>query len=171
RAVHAVATSISHIETLKPGSVLLSIRVEEDAADTPVPFVFPRGKYIIVGVPGAFTGTCHAQVPEYIEQLEAFNAKGVEQIAAVAVNDVFVLKSWKESLAPGGTAVRFISDDGGAFITALGLLFDVTPVLGGVRSKCYVIIANGDKVESVAVEQVPSQLTVTDAKTVLAQLG
>jgi len=171
RAVHSVATSISHTETVTPGSVLPSVPVKEDAADKPAPFVFPQGKHIIVGVPGAFTGTCHAQVPGYISQLDAFKAKGIEQIAIVAVNDVFVMKAWKENLAPGGTPVRFISDDGGAFATALGLAFDASPVLGGVRSKRYVIIANGDKVETVAVEQIPSQLTVTDAKTILAQLA
>ncbi|KAJ7730880.1 Redoxin [Mycena maculata] len=175
RTVTSVATSVgagpSHLETVKPGSTLpTDVPVKEDAADKPAPFVFPQGKHIIVGVPGAFTGTCHAQVPGYINQLDAFKAKGVEQIAIVAVNDVFVLKAWKENLAPSGTAVRFISDDSGAFTTALGLLFDATPVLGGVRSKRYVIIANGDKVETVAVEQVPSQLTVTDAKTILAQI-
>jgi len=151
--------------------VLPSVPVKEDAADKPAPFVFPQGRHIIVGVPGAFTGTCHAQIPGYISQFDAFKDKGIEQIAVVAVNDVFVLKAWKENLAPGGTPVRFISDDSGAFTTALGLIFDATPVLGGVRSKRYVIIAKGDKVETIAVEEVPSKLTVTEAKTILAQLA
>ncbi|KAJ7148193.1 hypothetical protein C8R43DRAFT_1194975 [Mycena crocata] len=79
--------------------------------------------------------------------------------------------AWKENLAPRGTAVRFISDDSGAFASALGLVFDATSILGGVRSKRFVIVANGDKVETIAVEQVPSELTVTDAKTILAQLA
>jgi len=171
RAVHSVATSISHTETVAPGSALPSVPVKEDAADKPAPLVFPSGKHIIIGVPGAFTGTCHAQIPGYISQFDAFKAKGIEQIAVIAVNDVFVLKAWKENLAPGGTPVRFISDDSGAFTTALGLLFDATPVLGGIRSKRYVIIANGNKVETVAIEEVPSKLTVTDAKTILAQLA
>ncbi|KAJ7475201.1 Redoxin [Mycena galericulata] len=170
RAVHSVATSIGQIETVSPGSKLPSVPVKEDAADKSAPFAFPPGKHIIVGVPGAFTGTCHAQVPGYISQFDAFKAKGIEQIAVVAVNDVFVLKAWKENLAPDGTAVRFISDDGGAFSTALGLIFDASPLLGGVRSKRYVIVANGDKVETVAVEDVPSKLTITDAKTILAQI-
>ncbi|KAJ7046500.1 Redoxin [Mycena alexandri] len=171
RAMHSVATSVSHIDVVQPGSTLPAVPVKEDAADKPAPFVFPEGKHIIVGVPGAFTGTCHAQVPGYISQFEAFKAKGIQQISIVAVNDVFVLKAWKENLAPEGTPVRFISDDAGAFTTALGLGFDASPLLGGVRSKRYVIIANGDKIETIAVEQIPSQLTVTDAKTILAQLA
>ncbi|KAK6992078.1 Redoxin [Favolaschia claudopus] len=174
RAIHSVATSAitpGHVETITPGSTLPTVPVKEDAADKPAPFQFPAGKHIIVGVPGAFTGTCHAQIPGYIKSFDAFKAKGVEQIAVVAVNDVFVLKAWKENLAPEGTPVRFISDDSGAFSTALGLLFDASPLLGSPRSKRFVIVANGDQVETIAVEEIPSQLTVTDAKTILAQLG
>ncbi|KAJ7159843.1 Redoxin [Mycena crocata] len=173
RSVNSVATSIgaSDVAQVQPGSTLPSVPVKEDAADKAVPFAFPAGKHIIIGVPGAFTGTCHAQIPGYISQLDAFKERGIEQIAVVAVNDVFVLKAWKENLAPSGTAVRFISDDSGAFASALGLVFDATPILGGVRSKRFVIVANGDKVETIAVEQVPSELTVTDAKTILAQLA
>jgi len=36
--------------------------------------------------------------------------KGVNEIYVVAVNDVFVMKAWKESLAPEGTDVHFIAD-------------------------------------------------------------
>ncbi|KAJ7208003.1 Redoxin [Mycena pura] len=174
RAVTSVASSIGHSDTATitvGGSLPAAVSVKEHAADKPLPFEFPAGKHIIVGVPGAFTGTCHKQIPGYIEHFDAFKAKGIEQIAVVAVNDVFVLKAWKESLAPGGSPVRFISDDCGALTKALGLHFDATPVLGGLRSKRYVIVANGSEVETLAVEQVPSQLTVTDAKTILAQLG
>ncbi|KAJ7139045.1 Redoxin-domain-containing protein [Mycena epipterygia] len=173
RAVTSVATSISSQTSpmVQPGSVLPSIPVKEDVPDRPAPLVFPPGKHIIVGMPAAFAGTCQVQMPDYIAQADAFKAKGIEQITVVAVNDVFVVKAWKESLAPGGTPVRFISDDNGAFTAALGLLFDATSILGGVRSQRYVIIANGDTVETVIVEPVSTQLTITDAKTILAQLG
>lgn len=165
-----VATSITAVDTIKPGSALPSVPVKEGAADKPAPFAFPKGKHIIVGVPGAFTGVCHGQVQGYIAQADAFAAKGVEQISVVAVNDVFVLKAWKENLAPGGTGVRFVADDNAAFSTALGLVFDASPLLGSVRSKRYAIVANGEKVETIAVEEEAGQLTVSDAKTILAQL-
>ena len=45
-----------------------------------------------VGVPGAFTGTCSAQVPAYIKTYPQFKEKGVDNIYVVAVNDVFVMK-------------------------------------------------------------------------------
>jgi hypothetical protein len=81
--------------------------------------------HVQVGVPGAFTGTCHAQVPGYINAFKQFQEKGVDGIYIVAVNDVFVTKyvalklrlcisiywmltrndnrAWKENLAPDGT--------------------------------------------------------------------
>lgn len=73
-----------------------------------------------VGVPGAFTGTCSAQIPGYIDAYEQFKAKGVKNIYVVGVNDVFVMKyvlplhnyihshsdcdrAWKQKLAPSGS--------------------------------------------------------------------
>lgn len=73
--------------------------------------VFPTsGKYIIVGVPGAFTrlsppisnicfqqssdtiplyvAPCSSQVPGYIANYDGFAAKGVSDIYIVAVNDI-----------------------------------------------------------------------------------
>ena len=37
-------------------------------------------------------GTCHAQVPGYIENFERFKEKGVDEIYIVAVNDAFTVK-------------------------------------------------------------------------------
>ncbi len=61
-----------------------------------------------VGVPGAFTGTCSAQVPGYIKAYEQFKERGVDNIYIVAVNDVFVTKAWKEKLAPECTREFFV---------------------------------------------------------------
>ena len=58
-------------------------------------------------MPGAFTGTCSAQVPGYIKAYEKFRERGVDNIYIVAVNDVFVTKAWKEHLAPEGTRECF----------------------------------------------------------------
>ncbi|KAK0489804.1 Redoxin-domain-containing protein [Armillaria luteobubalina] len=116
-----------------------------------------------VGVPGAFTGTRSAQIPGYIDNYEAFKVKGVTGVYVVAVNDQFVMNAWKEKLAPKGTPILFLADDQGKFAGATGLIFDATPLLGGPRSK-------NQEVTSVAVEEDPSKVTITDAKTILAQL-
>lgn len=66
--------------------------------------------------------------------------------------------------------MHFISDDKGAFTSKLGLVFDASPLLGGPRAKRFVIIAQGGKVLKVVVEEDPTQLTVTDATAILADL-
>ena len=43
-------------------------------------------------MPGAFTPTCHSQVPGYIEKYDEFKARGVNEIYIITVNDVFVTK-------------------------------------------------------------------------------
>jgi len=43
-----------------------------------------------LGVPAAFAGACHAQVPHYIKHYDDFKAKGINEIYVVAVNDAFV---------------------------------------------------------------------------------
>lgn len=170
QAAHSVATAILAKAQIQPGADIPSTSdLKENAADESKKLDL-SGRNIIVGVPGAFTGTCSAQIPGYIKAYDDFKAKGVKNIYVVSVNDVFVMKAWKENLAPSGTNVQFIADDKGAFTSALGLLFDATPRLGGPRSKRYIIIAEDEKVSSIAVEEVPSNLTVTDAKVVLAQL-
>ncbi|KAL1673204.1 Redoxin-domain-containing protein [Schizophyllum commune] len=119
------------------------------------------------------SGTCHAQVPGYIENFERFKEKGVDEIYIVAVNDAFTVKAWEDNLkGDKPSPVKFIADDQGLWTASVGLLFDATPLLGGPRSKRYVIITTKEgTVESVIVEQNPGELTITDAKTVLANLS
>ncbi|KAI0086759.1 Redoxin [Irpex rosettiformis] len=162
--------SLSTAQIQPGGAIPTSVTVKEDAADQPFKFENLTGKNIFVGVPGAFTGTCTRQIPGYIESYDKFKEKGVQNIYVLAVNDVFVLKAWKDSLAPNGTPIHFIADDTGAFSGALGLLFDASPRLGSPRSKRYVLITEGSSVETVLVESVPSELTITAADRVLALL-
>jgi len=143
--------------------------VKENAPDASAPLDL-KGKNIIVGVPGAFTGTCHAQVPDYIKLYGDFRAKGINEIYIVAVNDTFVTKAWKDNLAPEGTDVRFIADDNATFSASIGLAFDASPVLGNPRSLRYAAVTEGNTVTSLFVEPIPTRLTITAAAEVLASL-
>ncbi|KAF8493589.1 Redoxin-domain-containing protein [Gautieria morchelliformis] len=134
-AAHAAAASVLAMSQIKPGASLPDVPVKEDSPEETFSLANLPGKNIIVGVPGAFTPSCSSQVPGYISNYEKFTAKGVQGISVVAVNDVFVTKAWKEKLASNGTPVHFIADDKGAFTSAVGLLFDASPVLGGPRAK------------------------------------
>ena len=52
---------------------------------------------VLVGVPGAFTPTCHAQhLPGYIKNIDEFTQKGYS-VVFMSVNDPFVMKAWEEN--------------------------------------------------------------------------
>ncbi|KAK0430952.1 hypothetical protein EV421DRAFT_1689960, partial [Armillaria borealis] len=66
--------------------------------------------------------------------------------------------------------IHFLVDDQGEFAGATGLIFNATPLLGGPRSKHYVMIVKNQEVTLVAVEEDPGKVTIIDAETILAQL-
>ncbi|KAF9003106.1 Redoxin [Cyathus striatus] len=169
QAAHSAASALLSKAEIKPGESIPASKVKEDDAHDGSPLTL-TGKNIIVGVPGAFTGTCSAQIPGYIKKFAQFQEKGITNIYVVAVNDVFVMKGWKENLAPEGTPIHFLADDNAAFISSLGLVFDASGLLGGPRSKRFVLVTEGDKVVSLSVEPNPGAVTTTAADVVLAQL-
>jgi peroxiredoxin len=70
-------------------------------ANGPEPFstddLFAGKKVVLFSVPGAFTPTCSAKhLPGFINNVAQLKAKGVDTIACMAVNDVFVMKAWGE---------------------------------------------------------------------------
>ncbi len=91
-------------------------------------------------------------MPGYISQYEAFQAKGVQGIYVVAVNDAFVMQAWKEKLGAGSSPVHFLADDTGAFTASVGMAFDASGLLGNRRSKRYAIITEDGVVKKVFVE-------------------
>ncbi|KAK7460580.1 hypothetical protein VKT23_009301 [Stygiomarasmius scandens] len=171
QAAHSAAASLLAKAQIQPGQPIPQVDVKESAPDqtTTIPLT---GKNVIVGVPGAFSGTCsNSHVPGYLQNYDKFKAKGINEIYVVSVNDVFVMKAWKEKLAPTGSPVHFLADDKGALVTSLGLLFDATGFFGAPRAKRFVIVTEGDKAQIVAVEENPGEVKVTGAETILAQLA
>ena len=91
----------------------------------PTAQLFDGQTVVLVGVPGAFTSTCHnAHIPQFVANAAAFKAKGVDRIVVMAVNDHHVMKVWGESL--GGTGkIDFVADGAGKYTRALGLEVDI----------------------------------------------
>ncbi len=131
--------------------------------------VFGAKRVVLFGTPGAFTPTCSAKhLPGFVQNAEALHAKGVDQIACMAVNDVFVMGAWAKQEGVGGD-ILMLADGSGMFTKALGLELDLTARGMGVRSQRFALIANDGVVERISVEK-PGEFDVSRAESVLAAL-
>lgn len=131
--------------------------------------VFAGKRVVLFGVPGAFTPTCsNKHLPGFLEHGDALRAKGVDEIACLAVNDQFVMGAWARQEGVGD-GVLMLADGSGAFTKALGLELDLTARGMGVRSQRFALVANDGVVERVAVEK-PGEFDVSRAESVLAGL-
>ncbi|KAG8976613.1 hypothetical protein FRC05_003452 [Tulasnella sp. 425] len=169
KLAHSTAVSLLAHSQIKEGAKIPEILLKDNPETATVKVHDTPGKILIVGVPGAFTPPCSSQVPGYIENYQKFVDKGFGGIYIVSVNDAFVMNAWKEKLAPQGTPVHFVADDTAHFVSALGLVMDATGLLGGPRSKRFVIIAQDGKVVRVKVEDEAPNVTVTKADAILAE--
>ena len=69
-------------------------------------------------MPGAFTPTCSAKhLPGLQGARRRLKAKGVDTIACVSVNDVFVMKAWGENQGVGDD-ILMLADGNGDFTKA-----------------------------------------------------
>lgn len=128
-----------------------------------------RGKKVVLfAVPGAFTPTCSAKhLPGYVENAEAILAKGVDTIACMAVNDVFVMHAWGKSA--GADQIQMLADGNGDFTRALGLELDATSFGMGQRSQRFALIAEDGRLTRLLVED-PGEFRVSSADYVLSKL-
>ena len=129
---------------------------------------FADRKIVLFSVPGAFTPTCSAyHLPGFIEHLSEFAELGIDTIACIAVNDVFVMHAWGKSANAEG--IDMLADGNGEYTEALDLVLDGRPFGMGMRGKRFAIVVNDGIATHVAVEG-PGQFEVSDAESVLANL-
>lgn len=128
-------------------------------------------KVVIFAVPGAFTGVCTtAHVPSFIRTKPQFDAKGVDEIVCVAVNDPFVLKAWGEATGATEAGIAMLSDGTGEWTKSLGLSFDAPPAGLMGRSKRYAMYVVDGKVEKLHLEAAPGQCEISGGEAMLAEI-
>lgn len=131
--------------------------------------LFGGRRVVLFSVPGAFTPTCSAQhLPGYLEHAEAIKAKGVDTIACMAVNDVFVMDAWGKS-QNAGDKVLMLADGNGEFTRQLGLEMDGSAYGMGQRSQRFALIADDGVVSALHVEA-PGEFRVSSAEAILNEL-
>ncbi|MEC9346752.1 MAG: peroxiredoxin [Pseudomonadota bacterium] len=132
--------------------------------------LFNGKKVVLFAVPGAFTPTCSAKhVPSFLANFEAIKAKGVDTIACLSVNDVFVMGAWGKDQGVG-EKIEMLADGSGAYTAALGLELDLTARGLGKRATRFAMIVENGKVTHLGIEQNPGELAVSGGEAVLEKL-
>ena len=129
---------------------------------------FKGKKVALFSVPGAFTPTCSAKhLPGFVDKAQELKAKGVDEIAATAVNDAFVLNAWNK--ANGSQDITMLADGNGDFVKALGLTMDGSGFGMGTRGQRFSMIVDDGVVQELNVEK-PGDFNVSSAEHMLEQL-
>jgi peroxiredoxin len=131
---------------------------------------FAGKRIVLFAVPGAFTRTCsQVHLPSFVQNAEAIRAKGIDEIACLAVNDTAVLAAWAREHGATGT-ISMVSDGLGEFTRAIGLDQDLSERGLGVRSKRYVMLIEDGRVAEIHVEP-PGACEISTGDAVLQRLA
>ena len=159
--------SIQAGEKLPPGA--FGVMTESGPGAMSTEDLFAGKKVVLVSVPGAFTPTCSMNhLPGFVAQADALRGKGVDTIAFMAVNDVFVMDAWGKDQGVGDD-VLMLADGNGEYAKALGLDFDGSAFGMGTRGQRFAIVVDDGIATSVSVEA-PGQFEVSKAEAVLDAL-
>ena len=129
-----------------------------------------KGKTVVLfSVPGAFTPTCDAKhLPGFVQHAADIKARGVDTIACMAVNDVFVMGAWGKA-GNAGDSVLMLADGNADYAKALGLELDATGFGMGLRGKRFSVLVKDGVVKQLNVEG-PGEFKVSSAEHILTQL-
>ena len=128
--------------------------------------LFAGKKVVLVSVPGAFTPTCSMNhLPGFVEQAEALKAEGVDTVACMAVNDVFVMHAWGIDRNVGDS-VLMLADGNGDYAKALDLVLDGTGFGMGMRGQRFALVVEDGVATHVAVEA-PGQFEVSKVEAIM----
>ncbi len=136
--------------------VTFRTRVRDEAVGGPNPFrwqdkttadYFKGKRVVLFSLPGAFTPTCSTyQLPDFEKLHEDFQAKGIDAIYCLSVNDAFVMNAWGKQ--QGLENVQLIPDGSGEFTRKMGMLVCKDNLGFGMRSWRYAAIVNDGVVEA-----------------------
>jgi peroxiredoxin len=133
--------------------------------------IFKGKRVVLVGVPGAFTPTCHKNhVPGFVQQADAIRAKNVDTIAVTGVNDHWVMHTWGEAIGGAAKQILFLGDNNGEFVKSIGLEFDASAGLGGTRSRRYAMLVEDGVVKVLNVETETGKAEVSSAANLISAL-
>ena len=129
--------------------------------------IFEGKKVVLFAVPGAFTPTCSvSHLPGFVVHVDDIKAKGVDTVACMSVNDVFVVDAWGK--ASNAEHLLMLADGNADFTTAIGLTLDGSGFGMGTRSQRFAMIVDDGVVSLLNVDQ--AALEGSSAEAILAAL-
>ncbi|KRO95589.1 MAG: peroxiredoxin [Proteobacteria bacterium] len=129
--------------------------------------IFDGKKVVLFAVPGAFTPTCSmAHLPGFVVHVDEIKSKGVDTVACMSVNDVFVMNAWGQSA--NAEHLVMLADGNADFTTALGLELDGSGFGMGKRSQRFAMIVDDGVVSLLNVDA--GALEGSSAEAILAAL-
>lgn len=132
--------------------------------------LFKGKKVVLFAVPGAFTPACSAKhLPGFIENADALKGKGVDTIACLSVNDVFVMGAWAKDQG-AGDKVTLLADGNAAYAQALGLELDASGFGMGTRASRFAIVVDDGIVSQLHCEAAASDVKESSAENILSNL-
>lgn len=157
--------------TIKVGEAFPAITLKQLGAsgmeDVSTEALLKGRKVVLFSVPGAFTPTCSAKhLPGFVNHVDAFKAKGVQDILCLAVNDPFVMSAWAKANNAEGK-ITMLPDGNGTLTRALGLELDGTGYGLGSRSQRFAMVIENGIVKNLSVEA-PGKFEVSSAEAILA---
>ncbi len=158
--------------SIQAGDKLPTTTFMQMGSDGPHPVstgdLFAGKRVALFAVPGAFTPTCSAKhLPGFVEKAALLKARGIDEIACVSVNDVFVMGAWGQQA--GSADVHMLADGNGEFAKAIGLELDGSGFGMGQRSQRYAMVVDDGTVEKLFVEA-PGEFKVSSAEHMLSEI-
>ena len=146
---------------------MMTVMGAEGPAGISTADIFDGKKVVLFAVPGAFTPTCSmAHLPGFVVHVDAIKAKGVDTVACMSVNDVFVLDAWGK--AANAEHLVMLADGNGDFTKALDLVLDASVYGMGARSKRFAMVVDDGVVSLLNIDE--AALEATSAEAILAAL-
>ncbi|GAA0194146.1 peroxiredoxin [Brevundimonas nasdae] len=160
--------------TIQIGDRIPAATLAQATAEGPKPVstaeIFNGKTVALFAVPGAFTPTCSARhLPGFKDHLADIQAKGVDTVACISVNDAFVMKAWAESQGIEDGSIVMLADGNGELTRALGLVLDGSGFGLGDRSQRYSMLVKDGTVSQLNIEQ-GGEFKVSSAEHLIAQL-
>lgn len=149
---------------------VFKVMTAEGPADMSTADLFDGKKTVVFSVPGAFTPACSAKhLPGFIENADALKAKGIDNIACISVNDVFVMGAWSKDQGADGK-VTLLADGNADYVKALGLQLDASGFGMGTRGERFAIVVDNGVVSQLHREAAASDVKASSAENILNNL-